>query len=121
MDLRQGDTEVDAPLVIGRHGGAISVRQFEYRCALWGARAALPEGFSPHWLRQTRAMNIMRRSSAGDPRGGVKAALGHESIRSTGVYTETPREEVEAALTATDGRGRVSLRDLRQAFERRAA
>jgi hypothetical protein len=47
--------------------------------------------------------------------------LGHVSIRSTGVYTRTPREEVEAALVETDGRtGRVTRAALRRAFEGRA-
>jgi site-specific recombinase XerC len=91
------------------------------RFSAWAARAGLPTKASPHWLRHTRAMNVIRRSSAVNPRGVVQSALGHVSIRSTGVYTRTPREEVEAALAETDGRvGRVTRAALRRAFEGRA-
>lgn len=116
LDCREGD-----PLVIGRTGAGLSVRSFELRLKQWAVAADIAPDFTPHWLRHTRAMNVMRRSTAKDPRGIVQAALGHESIRSTGVYTTPSREEVEAALTETDGRGRgrVTVRDLRRAFERR--
>lgn len=119
-ELRPGDCHESDPLVIGRHGEGMTVRNFELRFAHWAGVAGLPPGVSPHWLRHTRAMNILRRSSARNPLGVVQSALGHESIRSTGVYTATPREEVEAALTETDGRRRLSLREMRQSFEGRA-
>lgn len=120
FEMRPGDCHADDALVIGRHGKGLTVRQFELRFKAWVAAANLPSQASPHWLRHTRAMNIMRRSSAKDPCGVVKAALGHESIRSTGVYTGTSREDVESALCETDGRRRISLRELRKAYEGRA-
>lgn len=113
--------EVAAPLVLGYGGKAMSVRALEKRCAHWGVLAGMPDGFSPHWLRHTYAKNVMRRSTAKDPRGVVKALLGHKSIATTGIYTEVDKEEVEAAIRETEqGRGRVSLRRLRQDFDRRA-
>ncbi len=122
FELAPDDAPATAPLVVGRSGRGLTVRAFQFRFAEWADRAGLPPKASPHWLRHTRAMNVMRRSTASDPRGVVQSALGHASIRSTGVYTATPREAVEAALTETDVRvGRVTRAVLRRAFEGRAA
>lgn len=120
--LGSGDTTAGAPLVVSREGGRLSVRSYQVRMKKWGEAAGLPPRFSPHWLRHTRAMNVMRRSEARDPRGVVQSALGHADIRSSGVYTQCPREEVEAALAAADakGRRRVTTRALRREFEGRA-
>lgn len=117
-DCRQTD-----PLVVSRHGTGMTVRNYELRLADWGRKAGLPPGLSPHWLRHTRAMNIMQESTARDPRGVVQKALGHADIRSSGVYTQTPRAEVEAALDEIDSRaaGRVTVAALRKAYEGRAA
>lgn len=109
------------PLIVTRLGRDMSVRNFELRLKHWTRLAGLPEHSSPHWARHTRGQNIMLRSTARDPRGVVQAALGHESIRSSGVYTATPREDVEAALSEIDARpGRVSLAKLRRGYEGRA-
>lgn len=117
----EGCSESD-PLVLSRQSGALCVRSFELRVAGWGREAGLPPGFSPHWLRHTLAMNIIRRSTAKNPLGIVQRALGHRRLSSTGVYTAPSREEVDAALAETAGSGgRVSLRDLRRAWEGRAA
>jgi site-specific recombinase XerC len=113
---------VDDALVVGRGGQAMTVRALELRFDKWVALADLPAGASPHWLRHTRAQNIIRRSSARNPLGVVQSALGHASIRSTGIYTGPSREDVEAALAETDGRaGRVTRAQLRRAYEGRAA
>ncbi|WP_025918310.1 tyrosine-type recombinase/integrase [Herminiimonas sp. CN] len=116
---------VDAPLVVSRqHDGcrAMSVRSFQMRFKHWAAIAGLPPDASPHWLRHSRAMNIMRNSEAADPRGIAKEALGHASIASTGVYTGVLREELEQALTQTDATKakRVSLVALRKDFDKRS-
>ncbi|WP_025918478.1 tyrosine-type recombinase/integrase [Herminiimonas sp. CN] len=116
---------VDSPLVVSRqHDGcrAMSVRSFQLRFKHWAAIAGLPPDASPHWLRHSRAMNIMRNSAAADPRGITKEALGHKSIASTGVYTGVLREELEQALTQTDATKpkRVSLAALRTNFDKRS-
>lgn len=121
-EINEADCHEDDPLVIGRTGDGMTVRALELRFKQWAELAGLPPRASPHWLRHTRAMNIVRRSTARNPLGVAQSALGHVSIRSTGVYTKTPREDVEAALTETDGRvGRVSRRRLRAAWEGRTA
>lgn len=116
-----GCRETD-PLVVSRQGKGMTVRNYQLRLAIWAKQAGLPEGVSPHWLRHTRAMNIMRNSTARDPRGVVQSALGHADIRSSGVYTKTPREDVEAALDEIDARGdrRVTRAALRRGYEGRA-
>jgi site-specific recombinase XerD len=114
----------DAPLVLSRQhdGAAMSTRAFQLRFKHWAVVAGLPAGASPHWLRHSRAMNIMRNSEAADPRGIAKEALGHVSIASTGIYTGVLREELEQALTQTDATKsrRVSTAALRKDFDKRS-
>lgn len=113
----------DAPLVLSRQGGAMTVRQYEHRMRHWAAVAGIDEPVTPHWLRHTRAKNIMRRTTSNDPRGIVQKALGHASAASTSIYTELDREELTDALDAVDAgaadRRRIK-RGLRRQFERRA-
>jgi site-specific recombinase XerC len=118
------DAALDGALVISRQHercAPMSVRSFQLRFKHWAALAGLPADASPHWLRHSRAMNIMRNSEANDPRGIAKEALGHASIASTGVYTGVLREELEQALTQTDATKpkRVSLAALRNSFDKR--
>lgn len=117
----QGHAAVpDAPLVMSRKHVGVTARAYEQRCAMWAELAGLGEKVSPHWFRHTRAMNIMRRSTATDPRGVVQGALGHASISSTGVYTRITKEDMEAALREVDGQPRLRKRALRRAYEGRA-
>ncbi|TCS35821.1 phage integrase family protein [Paucimonas lemoignei] len=107
----------------GGYGKPMSVRSYELRLKHWAKVAGLRADVSPHWLRHSRAMNIMRSSEAKDPRGITQAALGHTSIASTGVYTKATREEIEEALNQVDAPAgkRVTLSQLRKQFERRAS
>lgn len=115
-----GDAPVPAaPLVMSRKHGGLTARAFEQRLAYWASAANLGEKVSPHWLRHTRAMNVMRRSTSNDPRGVVQAALGHASIASTGVYTGMSKEDVADALREVDGQPRLRKRALRRAWEGR--
>lgn len=121
----EADSALDGALVVSRQhstASAMSVRSFQLRFKHWAQLAGLPADASPHWLRHSRAMNIMRQSQAADPRGVAKEALGHRSISSTGIYTGVLREELEQALATTDapkGR-RVSLAALRKEFDKGA-
>ena len=94
------------PLVWGRDiagcAGALSVRSYEVRLKEWALAAGLDGRISPHWLRHTRGMNIMRRSRGAHPLKVAQVALGHKSIASTGIYTQLAREEVEAELRQVD-------------------
>ncbi|WP_233869307.1 tyrosine-type recombinase/integrase [Paraburkholderia adhaesiva] len=117
--LESDSLDPDAPLVISREGGALTMRAMQLRFKEWLVTAGLPRHATPHWLRHTRAMNIMRSSSARDPRGVVKSVLGHRSIESTGVYTGVTREEVESALNTVDAapRRRLSLSAKRRVYD----
>ncbi|MBR8137218.1 tyrosine-type recombinase/integrase [Burkholderia cenocepacia] len=114
---------LNTPLMLSREGVAsragMTPRTFQIRFKQWCERAGLTPDATPHWLRHTRAMQIMRESQATDPRGIVQSVLGHRSIQSTAVYTGVSREEVEAALDRVDapraGR-RMSLTELRHTY-----
>lgn len=98
--------EVEPPLLWGRCGVVrghvlcehISVRSLQARMKYWAYRSGLPEGVSPHWLRHTRGVNIIRRSRGKNPLKVAQEALGHASIASTGIYTQMSREEYELEL-----------------------
>lgn len=107
----------DEPLVLSRKHQRMSVRAYQERVAHW-CRAAGFEA-SPHWLRHTRAMNIMRKTTSRDPRGIVQAALGHASISSTGIYTRVTKEQLRAALDEVDGTRAMARGGLRKAWEER--
>lgn len=107
--------EPDQPLVWGREISAsspiapLSVRSYEARLKVWAAAAGLDPRISPHWLRHTRAMNIMRRSRGDNPLKVAQIAMNHTSLKSTGVYLQISREEFEREVQQVDG-GRVPKR-----------
>ena len=101
--------EVAQPLLWGRCGLVcanvlhMSVRSFQARMKHWAYLAGLPQGVSPHWLRHTRGVNIIRRSRGANPLKVAQLALGHASIASTGIYTQMSREEYEQELRNVAG------------------
>lgn len=88
----------DAPLVVSRHGTALSVRSYQARVRHWCQRAALNVQASPHWFRHTLAKRLVAQSTAQDPAGIVQGVLGHRSRTSTGVYLLPDREDLARAL-----------------------
>ena len=108
------------PLLWGRCGVVrgkvlaehMSVRSFQARMKHWGTLAGLPDGVSPHWLRHTRGVNIIRRSRGNNPLKVAQLALGHASIASTGIYTQMSREEYTRELQNVAG-GRMRKADAR--------
>jgi site-specific recombinase XerD len=109
------------PLVWGRDvagkAGHLSVRSYEARLKQWAVAAELDPRISPHWLRHTRGMNVISRTRGKDGLRVAKLALNHQSIRSTGIYTQMSREAYEQQIRMVDG-GRVPRRVARQAAER---
>lgn len=105
------------PLVWGRnvagHAGPLSVRSYEARLKEWAVHAQLDPRISPHWLRHTRGMNIMRRSRGSNPLKVAQIALNHTSLKSTGIYLDMSREEYERELQLVDG-GRLPKKVARQ-------
>lgn len=112
------------PLVWGRDvdgkAGPLSVRSYEARLKHWVRVAGLDERVSPHWLRHTLGMNVIRRSRGNNPLKVAQLALNHSSLRSTGIYTQMSREEFEQEMQAVHG-GRVSKRTARRMVEGAAA
>lgn len=112
--------EVCPPLLWGRCGVVrgkvlaehMSVRSFQARMKHWAYLAGLPDGVSPHWLRHTRGVNIIRRSRGNNPLKVAQLALGHASIASTGIYTQMSREEYSRELQVVAG-GRMRRADAR--------
>jgi site-specific recombinase XerD len=122
LDIRREMGYLDdgeVPLIMTRKHVGMSVRAFQHRIAYWARIAGIQGKVSPHWLRHTRAMNIMRRSNARDPRGIVQAELGHDSITSSGIYTGVTREELIEALNEVDGPRRYRKRDMRGFYQGR--
>lgn len=107
------------PLVPGRDGGPLTTRAYELRVKHWAREAGLDPRLSPHWFRHSRGMNIIRHSRAESPAQALQvaqAALGHASLKSTGVYLQLSREELTAQLQAVDAAGgRLSKRQARTA------
>ena len=94
-----GYIEADAaPLIMSRNHCGMSIRSFQARMRQWCREAGLDASATPHWLRHTLAKRMMKQSTAMDPRGVVKSALGHRSIASTSIYTEPDKEDVEQAM-----------------------
>ena len=112
--------EVMPPLLWGRCGVVrgkllaehMSVRSFQARMKYWAYLSGLPDGVSPHWLRHTRGVNIIRRSRGNNPLKVAQLALGHASIASTGIYTQMSREEYTRELQNVAG-GRMRKADAR--------
>lgn len=114
------EPEGGAPLVWGRdiagRMGALSVRSYQVRLKHWAQVAGLDPRISPHWLRHTRGMNIMRKSRGHNPLKVAQIALNHSTLSSTSVYLRMSREEYERELRAVDG-GRLPKRVARRLAE----
>ena len=88
----------DAPLILSRNHNGLSIRSFQSRLQMWRGKAGLISDVTPHWFRHTVAKRIMKNSTAQDPRGVVQGVLGHKSSRSTSIYTQPDKEDVEDAM-----------------------
>lgn len=112
--------DVVVPLLWGRCGVVrgvllcehMSIRSLQVRLKHWTYLAGLPDNVSPHWLRHTRGVNIIRRSRGKNPLKVAQLALGHVSLASTGIYTQMSREDYMAELQAVAG-GRMRKADAR--------
>ena len=80
----RGDADADAPVFVGRRGGALTAGQAWRIVKAAGARVGVP-ALSPHWLRHACASHAL---DNGGERilATVQATLGHASLATTGRY-----------------------------------
>ena len=116
------------PLIWGRCGEIkgvyradhMSIRSFQARTQEWAMLAGLPDGVSPHWMRHSRGVNIINRCRGKNPIKVVQLALGHESIASSGIYTQMNREAFEREMHNVAG-GRMRKADARAEGQHKGA
>lgn len=127
LALRVG-ADADAPLVLGRFGQALSVRQYQLALKQWAELAGVDAGISPHWFRHAFAAGVVEASSSDNPvfvLARLSKLLGHADSRSCMRYLTMSRssktgggaEMVARAFPARDVR--MTPARVRRAFEGR--
>ncbi len=84
LALRVG-AAAEAPLVAGRFGRALGVRQFQLALKQWAELAGVDAGVSPHWFRHAFAAQVVASSSSENPvfvLARLSKLLGHADERS---------------------------------------
>ena len=79
----RGDASADAPVFLSRQGGHLDPSAVWRVVKAAAARAGLPDGTSPHWLRHSHASHSLDR---GAPLSLVQQGLGHASVATTSKY-----------------------------------
>lgn len=105
---------VTDPLVLSRKGGAMSVRAYQERLAHWASIAGIAGKVSPHWLRHTRGVTIMEKSTSADPRSIAQVELGHANLATTAIYTQITKQHLIDQLAVIDGKSPLRKRDVRR-------
>ena len=77
------DAAADAPVFASRQGGHLDPSAVHRIVKAAAARAGLPDGTSPHWLRHSHASHSLDR---GAPLSLVQQGLGHASVATTSKY-----------------------------------
>lgn len=96
--------DLDGYLFPGRGGGHVTARNVEMRLKRYAQKAGLREHVSPHTLRHSIAVHYLL---GGAPITFVQNLLGHESLATTGIYTQLTDEMTRGIAlnteTALDG------------------
>ena len=79
----RGDAGANAPVFVSRKGGHLDPSAVWRIVKAAAARAGLPDGTSPHWLRHSHASHSLDR---GAPLSLVQQGLGHASVATTSKY-----------------------------------
>ena len=115
----------DAPLVMGRGGQALSVRQYQLALKQWAVLAGVDGSVSPHWFRHAFAAQVVASSSSENPTfvlARLSRLLGHADARSCMRYLTMSRESAtggqrELVARAFPARGlRMTPARLRREF-----
>ena len=94
---------LEVALFLSEEGERLQVRQIRNRLYLWSQKSGLGKKVSPHQLRHSCASHLLQ--SSGDLRG-VQEILGHESVRSTQIYTDIDVQHLKNVLATTHPRGK---------------
>lgn len=87
LKVRETYKGVDSPyLFITERGGAMDRKQVNYLLKRYGEVAKLEAGSHPHKLRHACGYAL---ANAGHDTRAIQTYLGHKSIQSTTIYTET--------------------------------
>lgn len=93
----------ETALFVGARGARISDRVIESRLARWAKLQGLGVHVHPHMLRHSFASHLLQ--SSGDLRA-VQELLGHESIRTTQIYTHLDFQHLARAYDAAHPRAK---------------
>ena len=83
LQALRGDAAPETPVFRSRKGGALDPSAVHRVVKAACARAALPEGASPHWLRHSFASHALDRGAS---LSLVQQGLGHASVATTSKY-----------------------------------
>lgn len=83
LQALRGDADLDGPVFLSRKGGHLDPSAVWRVVKAAAARAELPPGVSPHWLRHSFASHAL---DNGAPLPLVQAGLGHASVATTSKY-----------------------------------
>lgn len=93
LALRSG-ADAEAPLVVGRFGKVLCVRQYQLALKQWAELAGVDGGISPHWFRHAFAAQVVASSSSENPvfvLARLSRLLGHADERSCMRYLTMSR------------------------------
>ena len=93
----------ESALFVGTRGARISNRMIQTRLARWAKIHGLGVHVHPHMLRHSFASHLLQ--SSGDLRA-VQDMLGHESIRTTQIYTHLDFQHLARAYDAAHPRAK---------------
>lgn len=106
LALRSG-ADAAAPLVAGRFGKALCVRQYQLALKQWADLAGVDGGISPHWFRHAFAAQVVASSSSENPvfvLARLSRLLGHADERSCMRYLTMSRESASGGAAEMVGR-----------------
>jgi len=89
-------------LFLGARGGALSRQSAFHIVAEHRRRAGIPQEVSPHVLRHTYAVHLLR---GGADLRAVQELLGHASVESTAIYTQLDLDHVRDQFRRSHPRG----------------
>ncbi|MFI5009225.1 MAG: tyrosine recombinase XerC [Solirubrobacterales bacterium] len=97
--LLGGDGE--RALFLSKSGRPLGTGDVRRRLRVWGARAGLPAGVSPHTLRHSFATHLL---DGGADLRTIQELLGHASLSTTQVYTRVESARLRSAYTRSHPR-----------------